>query len=266
MTKNITCLSDFIEYLQKRKQNLLVVSSNVLFEKNNLILVNKGDFITLEEHDFGLHENFLNLIMKHTWSFDDIKLIIGYCGIMSLYINKEHEIYRSAASINDVVSGMWKAAYVSEDDILSYRERLHSYNKLVTPHANILSNLGYISGPKAPVNPLYQVKSFSIKGLELLLKLKEPLILTKILPYPTDLMSSSDGFVFFKQCDLEYFLNIKYDRHQSPEDGIVQDSIEYVGEDIYRVQRVACSNGESMNVFRLQQTETPTFKELGISR
>ena len=61
---NIVYFNDLVKYLMAARQNVLVISSATLFEKENLQLkVINGD-IKLVESDLTMHENLLHLLLK----------------------------------------------------------------------------------------------------------------------------------------------------------------------------------------------------------
>ena len=71
---NIVYFNDLVKYLMAARQNVLVISSATLFEKENLQLkVINGD-IKLVESDLTMHENLLHLLLKkHCLVNDQLK-------------------------------------------------------------------------------------------------------------------------------------------------------------------------------------------------
>jgi len=250
---NIVYFNDLVKYLMAARQNVLVISSATLFEKENLQLkVINGD-IKLVESDLTMHENLLHLLLKKHWTPCDIKSIVGYCVLIDLLtsINANDISQNPAYSvIKDISDGAWRSAFTSNEEIDKYKAQVARYNKL-TDKERILISLGEINGMRAPVDPLSN-KSLSIYGMEQLFIDKSVFAFSREIPVGGDVISLNGEKALVTHFDFKYYFDVRIPEHVVVDE--MRDEYSLIDDFHYRVQHVPTKDG-SISTFRCQSTK-----------
>jgi hypothetical protein len=247
---NIVYYKDLVNFLMKAKQNILVISSTLLFEKTILEIKVINGNVSLIDSDDSLHENLLCLMLKTSWTPNDVKAIVGYCVIMDLLttINSDEVIKNPAYSvIADITNGAWRSAFTSDSDINKYKQQMSIYNK-ISPEERLMIDIGQIEGMSEPKNPLVTNKKIAIHGMQKLFINKNILTLCREIPYGGDVISLNG-----KKTILTHFDFIYHFEQELPEyvavDKICDESYKIDGFE-YRIQHTPTLDGGSISTFR----------------
>ncbi len=232
--KRIIYQEDLVEYLCLARQNLLVVSSNVLFEKSNLEVCFVDGKINITNSNFNLHENFMKLLLKSSWENDEVKIIVGYVAIINLLstTGEDSDITRRSVytCVTDIVNGAWKSAYASKDDIESYRNALEKYNAISAMDLMLMDLNG--TAPNRPENPL-EKSMHAIYGIEKIMHIENPIEFAPTLKYYGDIMAIGKGTAGFLQNPINtiYWANVELPEYievdEEFDDGFTKGDVDY---------------------------------------
>lgn len=247
---NIVYYKDLVNFLMKARQNILVVSSILLFEKNTLeIKIVNGDVSVINSVN-SLHENLLRLMMNTSWTHDEVKEIVGYCVIMDLLATmKSDDVLKNIAYsvITDISNGAWRSAFTSDGDIEQYKQQVAIYNQ-ISATERLMIDIGQIEGMSKPESPLLKNKKMAIHGMQKLFVNKNLLTLCRDIPFGGDVISLNGKKTILTHFDFIYHFEQSLPEHVSV-DKLCDESYKIDGF-VYRIQHTPFQGGGSMSTFR----------------
>jgi hypothetical protein len=247
---NIFYYEDLVQFLLKAKQNILVVSSALLFEQPVLeIKVVNGD-ITFLDSELSLHESLLHLMLKKSWTPSDVKALLGYCVIMHLLASmKSDNILKSLAysAVMDIANGAWRSAFTSNDEIDQYKQDMTIYRRM-SPQERLMIETGQVEGMSEPENPLLKNKRLPIYGMEKLFASKNLFSLCREIPQAGDVISLNGEKAAINHFDFTYHFDQTLPEHLSVNK--LCDTVSTIDGFRYRIQHVPIQGGGSTSTFR----------------
>jgi hypothetical protein len=236
---DISARKDFIRYLKTVQPQLIDASKAILHKQYYVTLTNRKHHVIIIEGEQCSHKQFFALMLKQSWEEDDLRLIIGFCGLLwmiSVHANKPLTSETNFTPIVHICEGLWKTAFYPDSDA---KQEHYSHH----------------------------CTKFCISGLEKCITIKNPLQYIRQLPHFSDLMSYGKDRICFKQNDLFFYSTTPFEHHQNRTASV--DTMEVVDGEKYRIAITATPHG-AHNTFRHlilipKDEKKPTLKDLGYS-